>query len=253
MAGILLGGCLASTSGAVRSAELIVEVIRLHHRTAEHVLSLIQPIVTPGTASGAGSEIVVRTTRSNLVEVKKVVAQLDQAARRLVVTVRQDADDAAATDGSAATRTYSTRGADSDRSVQRVQVSDGRAAYVYIGQSVPVVLRSGGRPVRGDDRGAVEPIVAIRETLSGFMVRPRVSGELVSLDIEPRHDLPSSHGRGSIELQRIATTVEGRIGMWIELGAIQSADGVSTAGASYSTRTAAVRPRRILVRVDPAD
>jgi hypothetical protein len=255
-AGILLGGCLALTSGVVRTADLVVEVIRLQHRTAEQILPLIQPIVTSGTANGAGTEIVVRTTRSNLLDVKKVIAQLDRAPRRLVVTVRQDAPEAGASDSTSITRIYSTREADSDRAVQRVRVSDGHAAYVYFGQSVPVVLHAGGRPVRGDGRAAVEPVepvVAVRETLSGFVVRPRVSGEWVSVDIEPRHDVPGSHGRGSIQLQRIATTVEGRIGTWIELGAVQSADGVSTAGTSYSTRSTTVRPRRILVRVDAVD
>ncbi len=252
-AGILLGGCLALTSGVVRAADLVVEVLRLQHRTAEQMLPLIQPMVTSGTANGVGSEIVVRTTRSNLLEVKKVIAQLDRAPRRLVVTVRQDAAEAGASDSPSATRIHSTRQADSDRAVQRVQVSDGHAAYVYVGLSVPVVLHAGGRPVRGDGRAAVEPVVAVRETLSGFVVRPRVSGEWVSVDIEPRHDVPGSQGRGSIDLQRIATTVEGRIGTWIELGAIQSGDDVSTAGTSYSTRGTTVRLRRILVRVDAVD
>jgi len=252
-AGILLGGCLALTSGVARAADLIVEVIRLQHRNAEQILPLIQPIVMPGTANGAGSEIVVRTSRSKLVEVKQVIAQLDSAPRRLVVTVRQDAAVGDASDRTSATRTYGTREADSDRSVQRVQVSEGRSAYIYVGQSVPVVLHGGGRPIRGDSRAVTESVVAVRESLSGFIVRPRVSGEWVSVDIEPRRDVPGPHGRGTIELQRIATTVEGRIGTWIELGAILSADRSSTSGASYSTRSTTDRPRRILVRVDGVD
>lgn len=248
--GILLGGLVAAMAGWASAAQFVVEVIRLQHRTAEHVLPLVQPLASPGTVSGSGNELVVRTTRSNLAELRKVIAELDRAPRQLTVTVRQDAELDPASGHASAARSYGTRSADSDRSVQRVQVSEGRSAYVYVGESVPVVLRRGGRLVREGGRVVDEPVVMIRETVSGFVVRPRVNGESVSLDIEPRHDLPGTQGRGSVELQRIATTVSGRIGAWIELGAIQALDGPSADGASYATRSAATRPRRILVRVD---
>lgn len=245
----VLGVLVAAFSGASRGAEHVVEVVRLHHRSAEQVLPLIVPIAAPGTVTGTGSDLVIRTTRSNLAEVKKVIAQLDRAPRRLNVTVRQDAGDDANGQGSA-TRTFSTRSADSDRSVQRVQVDDGRSAYIYVGQLVPVVLRRGGRSAREGGREVDDPVVMIRETVSGFVVRPRVQGELVSLDIEPRHDVPGAQGRGSVELQRVATTVSGRIGTWIELAGVLAVDATSADGTSYSTRSVTTRPRRILVRVD---
>lgn len=249
---MVVGAFLGASMGLAQAAELVVDVIRLHHRSAEQVLPLIQPLVAPGTASGSGSELVVRTTRSNLADVKKVVAQLDRAPRRLVVTVRQDAADDA-NEPIAATRTYSTRSADTDRAVQRVQVSEGRSAFLYVGQSVPVVLRQSGRSSTAGGRDVVEPVVVIRETLSGLVVRPLVNGETVSLDVEPRHDVPGSQGRGSVDLQRIATTVTGPLGAWIELGAIQPAADVASHGTSYSTRNVTTRPRRILVRVDALD
>lgn len=246
---MICGVLVAAFARVVPAAEPIVEVIRLQHRSAEQVLPLIQHVVAPGTATGAGSELVIRTTPSNLTDVKKVIAQLDRAPRRLIVTVRQDAGDDA-NGPTAPARTFGTRAADSDRFVQRVQVSEGRSAYVYVGQSVPIVLRHGGRSVRSGGRDVDERLVTIRETVSGFVVRPQVNGESVSLDIEPRHDVPGTQGSGSVALQRVATTVSGPIGAWIELGAIQPVEGVTAEGASYSTRSATTRPRRILVRVD---
>jgi type II secretory pathway component GspD/PulD (secretin) len=249
--GSLFAALLAALSGAANGADLVVEVFRLQHRTAEQVLPLIVPIVAPGTASGAGREVVVRTTRRNLAAVREVLARIDRAPRRLVVTVRHDAGDDA-TNPRASAGTYATRQAESDRFVQRVQVNEGESAYVYVGQSLPVVLH-GGRAGVGS-RDAVGPIAIIRETLSGIVVRARVTDDdAVVLDIEPRHDAPGASGPGSVELQRVATTLTGPLGAWIELGAVQPAvDDPVDSATSYATRSAAGRPRRILVRVDAA-
>jgi len=249
---IILGALFGAYAGVVQAAELVVDVIRLQHRSAEQLLPLIQPVVSSGTVTGAGSDLVVRATPTNLAEVRKIVARLDRPPRRLVVTVRQDAADEAS-DTNAGTTTYSTRAADADRSVQRVQVSEGRSAYLHVGQSVPVVLHPGGRPARAGTRGVESPVVMIRETMSGFVVRPRLVGDSVSLDIEPRHDVPGSQGPGSLELQRIATSVSGPLGAWIEVGAVLAGEAASVGGASYSTRSVTTRSRRILVRVDAAD
>jgi len=43
-------------------------------------------------------------------------------------------------------------------------------------------------------------------------------GERVTLEISPQFDSPGDQGYGSVNTQRLSTTVSGRLGEWIELG-----------------------------------
>lgn len=81
-------------------AELGIEVIELRYRTVEQVLPILQPLVPkPGTVSGMHSSLVVRTTPGNLAEIRRVLEAIDRVPRRLMITVRQDADASRADDG----------------------------------------------------------------------------------------------------------------------------------------------------------
>ena len=73
-----------------------VEVIPLQHRTAEQVIPTLRPLVAPGGAvTGMQSSLIVRSTRANIEEIKRVVAALDRAPRRLLISVRQNASGSA--------------------------------------------------------------------------------------------------------------------------------------------------------------
>ena len=45
-----------------------------------------------------------------------------------------------------------------------------------------------------------------------------MSGERVTLEISPQYDTPAHQGYGSVNTQRVSTTVSGRLGEWIEIG-----------------------------------
>lgn len=234
------------------AAEPMAEVIVLRYRTADQVLPLIESLVrAPGTVRGAGNELVIRTTRANLAEVRKVVSALDRRPKLLLVTVRQDAPAEA---GGAAQQVYGTRAADADRSVQQIRVLEGNEAGIRLGQSVPVVLRGSNRHVV-DGRGVADTAdrVIIRDALSGFSVRARLAGESVILELAPRHDTPGNQGRGSLDIQRMTTTLSGRLGEWIEAGAILPGPSVRSDAVAYSTRSTSIPARRILVMVEALD
>jgi len=247
----LLAGVLAIAVSWAGAAELAPEVVVLRYRTADQLLPMIQPLVPkPGTASGVGNELVIRTTRANFAEVKRVIDVLDRAPKRLLVTVRQDAD--AAQGGDA--QIHATRAVDADQSVQQVQVLEGNEASIRIGQSVPVTLRSTNRRLAGgrvvDD--SVD-VVEFRDILSGFTVRPRIAGDTVVLDLSPQRDTPAGQGRGSTNVQRVVTTLSGRLGEWIEVGAVQPGQPVRSDAVVYGTRSAGSQARRILVKVESVD
>jgi len=269
----VLGACLVWPSAAI-AADLVLEVISLRHRTVEQVLPVVQPLVEkPGTVSGFQNRLVVRATPANLSEIRRVLDAIDRMPRKLMITVRQDADayrgsdgaevsgtvtrrsaregTGARTEGRVEGRVYSTQSLDNDRSTQQVQVLEGNDAFIRIGVSVPVYDR---RVVRDlvDGRYVERAVDAIdyRDILTGFQVRPRVSGDIVTVEINPQRDTPGAYGRGSANVQQLGTIVSGRLGEWLEVGGIVSGRSSESAGTVYRTDTVRTQNRRVLLKVD---
>lgn len=273
-------------ASAVYAQNTVLEVIPLRYRTAQEVIPIIQPMLArEGSVSGLQGQLVVRTTPANLEEIKRILASVDTAPRRLLITVRQDADatlserssevsgrigsdrarvivpdssdrrggNVVLREGDDRVRAHVFEGqsAESDRNTQSVQVLEGREAFVRVGQSVPVRERQVRRTVVGGQ--VVEQVVEstqYRDVTSGFYVLPRVSGDRVMLDISPQRETLSTQVRGGVNVQRVVTTVSGRLGEWMEIGGIAQDSsgqqsvllGRSSSGASDS--------RRVLIRVE---
>lgn len=297
MAGLLL--CWSASGGALASA-LVLEVVQLRYRTVEQVLPVVQPLVPkPGTVSGMQSNLIIRTTPANLAEIKRVLDAIDRMPRRLMVTVRHDADASRAAEGASVAGTvsgsrarvtlpgerdsrglvveggqgddrvraqvYGTQSLENDRNTQQLQVLEGNEAYIAVGQSVPVPNRSIARSVVGG-RVLEQSVDSVdyRDILSGFYVRPRVSGDVVTLELSTQrdtpgvqraipgaqHDTPFAQGRGSMNVQRASSTVSGRLGEWLEVGGIVTGRAYQETGTGYRTATATSDNRRILIKVD---
>jgi hypothetical protein len=264
-------------------AQMVLEVIPLKHRTADEVIPIIQPMLArDASVSGVRGQLVVRTTRSNLEEVRRILASIDVAARRLQITVAQDiaADgtrrgaeisgtvrdgDARLTlPGSGPTprdsvqaRVYDSRSMENLRVLQTVQVLEGRSAHVQVGQSVPlpelqVITRSvvGGRVVGGRVVERVVEGTEYRNVDTGFYVLPRVSGERVTLDIASQREALIARRPGAVDVQRATTTVSGRLGEWIEVAG--SSEERSSERDVLLGRAGGIRAesRSVLLKVD---
>ena len=67
-----------------------LQVIPLQHRMVDDVIQIIRPLVTPGgTVTGMNNQLIIKTTPSNLAEIKQVLNSIDHAPRRLMITVKQ--------------------------------------------------------------------------------------------------------------------------------------------------------------------
>ena len=237
--------CILSASAAADD----LEVITLKYRTAEQLIPVIRPLLAPGGAvSGMQNQLILRTSKSNLQDIKKMLVSLDAMPRRLMIYVRQSAEGAGAQNGAelssriggAATgaqhmeqerhgvtaRIYETRGARDERITQQIQVMEGNAATIQIGQSVPVATPTVTRSINGI---AFTDTVAYRDFVTGFEVVPRVSGERVFLDLSPRRETPTG-SRGGGDVQRASTTASGRLGEWFEIGGSMRNDARSDSG-----------------------
>lgn len=237
-------------AGAAAADE--VEVIPLQHRTAEQLIPTLRPLVAPGGAvTGMQSSLVIRSTRANIEEIRRVVAALDKAPRRLLISVRQDAGDAAERRSISAGGTVSgSRGSVSvgpgapagsgvnarvldssriadDRVVQQVQALEGSPAHISIGSSRPVPIRS---TTVGPGGTVVSQGVVYQDAATGFTVVPRLSGDRVTLDINPRLESTNRLPAGAVSTRQIVTSASGRLGEWIELGGMSQTSARDTRG-----------------------
>lgn len=262
-----------------------LEVIMLQHRSAEDVLPIVLPLLDKGgVASGMNNQLILRTSSRNLAEIKRLLADIDIAPRRLRITVMQNVDSETVkrltaisgsvglgrdarlrvpegADNSALTveagqgadrmraRVISTRSLEDDKKTQQVQVVEGGRALIRVGQSVPVSQRE---VVHSPWNTQVIDSTQYRDVNSGFYVRPRISGDRVTLEISAQNDaLARDSANPSItRVQQLNTTVSGRLGEWMELG--DSSQQTRNDGSSISTRSVSdVNERRnVLLKVE---
>lgn len=243
-------------------AQGTLEVIPLSHRTAEQVLPVLRPLLEPGGAmSGQSNQLIVRTSAANLAQIRAALAAIDRPLRRLTISVRfdnaqqevrtgVDADARISNRGSSADlRIADSRSALEERVDQRIQVLEGGRAMIATGESRPLRERQVFRTPGG---AVVTEGTVIQEAATGFEVVPRLSGGNVYLEIAPQRENFAAGAGGAMRSERAATTVGGRLGEWIELGAASASSERSRSGSLSSRQSASAGERRIWVKVDEA-
>ena len=241
---------LAGLLTAINAFSDEVRIIQLKHRTAGEIIPLIQPIMGPYDAvTGADYRLIIRTSEATIREIERILAQVDVTRRQLKITIEQlpaekRAHNNQSVSGRAriggqtrivlpdkppqengvviskddlrysATRTTQTS---SNNNTQTVMTLDGQRAYIRIGQSVPHVKRFLANSHQG---AAIAQEVGFQNIISGFEVLPRMRGEHVRIEITPRLSTLENPETGLVNFQDLTTTVEAKLGEWIDLGAI---------------------------------
>jgi hypothetical protein len=277
---------VALASIAAYAQSTVLEVIPLRYRMAEEVIPIIQPLLArEGSVSGFQGQLVVRTTPANLEEIKRILASLDTAPRQLLITVRQDAEalrsgsaaeisgsvggehgrvtipggrdprggNAVLRDGDDHVRLHAREGSgsQSERGMQSVRVMEGGEAFLSIGEAAPVRERQVQRSVVGGR--VVEQVVETtqyRDAASGIYVRPRVSGDRVTVDVSAQRELLSPQAHRGVNVQGVVTTVSGRLGEWIEIGGMGAETSKEQSALLGRSSAAARDSRRVLIKVE---
>ncbi len=267
-------------ASALAFAQDSVEIMVLKYRSAEQLIPIVQPLVgKDGAVTGMQNKLIVRTTPSRMKDVKQVIAGLDTQPRKLMITVRQNvAREALAQEASVygtagggrgrvtlpetsteggvqveagggrnriGGKIVSTRDLDDSRDTQRIQVLEGNQAFIRVGQSLPYTTQT---VIQNGRQVTVTEGTTYRDVTSGFYVAPRVSGEQVTLEINPQRNTVGSSG--SVNIQQAATTISGRLGEWIELGGVGGQSATGGGGTVYSTRNTSSDNRSIFVKVE---
>lgn len=271
-------GLLALLLSLGLAAENVFEVIELRYRTAEELLPVLRPMVEPeGTLSSTQNKLIVRGPRERVIELRKLVAQLDTAPRMLLVTVRQgggfdrhtrasgvsgtgrfgdvtvDAPPAdpslpgvavAGSHGSVELRSGTRESRGSHDADQQLRVMDGREAVIHVGQEVPYATKSVG------PGGLVSENVTFREVLTGFVVRPRVQGDRVTLDVSPQQESLDAGGDGAVNVSRLSTSINGRLGEWMDLGDVTQQATTESRETLSRSHTESESRNQVMIKVD---
>lgn len=250
---------MLASLATVQAASL--QIIQLHHRPADEVIPIIQPFLAHGDViRGSGFQLIIRTSPERLAEVRKILARIDRAPRRLLITVRHSASSLDQSSGAGArvhadrdqvrgtVQVYRTEDRDIAAADQRIQVLEGNRAFIRTGQLVPM---GGRRVVTTPGGGAVQDGVRYRAVTSGFYVVPQVTGDQVTLRIMPHRASLSPGDGGRINVQAAATTVRGRLGEWITIGGTVDRSGTEAGSVVERTEDRSENRGAIQVKVDP--
>ncbi len=269
-------------AGLALAQQTVLEVITLKYRNADQVIPVLRPLLAPGgTISGMQNRVIVRTTPENLADLQKVLGQIDNAPRRLLISVKQDADGSSSLDeaeisgsigsdraratvpGSGSNqggtvvikrgddkakgRVLRSQSASTDRSVQTLQVLEGNEAYIRVGQSVAI---PGGSVTISPIGAQVSQSTQYKDVGTGFRVRPRVNGNNVTLEISTQRDSMADPNAQSFNVQRMDTVISGRLGQWMELGGIGQQSVQQDSGTLSRRSNIGSDDRRVLLKVD---
>jgi hypothetical protein len=253
-----------------------IEVIELKSRPLDEILPVIRPFAGPGgSVTGMGNSLVIKTSPERLREIRRLLAELDRPPRRLLITVGNQGDSADSSRGYTARADIrigdgqvgiNTRGHPADRTRARIDIQDsstqrtqssqqwvqaleGRPAYISSGVQLP---RHGMQRYYRNGVLHEHRTTVLQDVSSGFYVVPRVNGEFVTLDILQHDDRPGQY-RGTVSTQRVATVVRGRLGEWLDLGAIDTVASDTRGGIGRSAVSRGSNSRQIQVRVECLD
>lgn len=263
------------------AADTVFEVIELRYRSPDELLPVLRPLVEPeGTIGATQNKLVVRAPREQMTELRRLIAELDSQPQQLLITVRQGgsrdsrtrahgisgkgkfgdvtADIPPAVDptlpgvGVAGSKggveiRGGTRDSHSDNTGdQQLTVLEGREAVIYVGQEVPYTVKT------VTPGGGVGVTTEFREVLTGFLVRPRVQGDRVTLDVSPQQESLNPGEGGSVSVSRLSTSVSGRLGEWIDLGGVTQQESFTQRETFSRSETETQTRGQALIKVELA-
>jgi type II secretory pathway component HofQ len=220
-----------------------------------------------------GNKLVIKAPPRRVHEIRQLLAELDRPPRQLRITVGKGDDDLQGSrgynasadirlgDNSQISINSPGRPVDSSRaqlqlrdrssttirsSQQFVQAMEGQPAFISSGLRVPLRTTEG---YYGAGAPYYRSRTQLHDVTGGFYVVPRVSGEIVTLEIMQHDDRPGQH-RGVIDTQRVNTRVQGRLGDWIDLGGLDQSEASQQDGIGRSINSQQGQLQGIRVKVE---
>lgn len=224
---------LSSTWMLAATAVAATEIVPLNYRTSDELLPVARNFLgQEGSVNAHGNQLIVNAESRKIDELRALLAQLDVAPKRLLISVDTSDNAAQATNGASGGRVINYGTASREGAVQQIQTTEGSPALIQTGQSIPLTTS------RTDSYGYSQSETQYRNVTQGFYVTASVTGDIVHLTISTNRDRLSQERPDAIKVQSTDSTVSGRLGEWITLAGTQNqsiADRQNTA-QYYSTQ-----------------
>lgn len=265
-------------------AELKLEVITLHYRSADEIIPVIKPFVdADGTVTGMNDQLIIKSTAANITDIKQLLINIDRKPRRLMITVSHDISETATGGGQAMGGSYTSGEAtvsagssrdhgtgtgitlhdredggirfrlDSERSTRKgnnsyqLQTLEGQPAFIETGSRVPITGRTAYKTRQGV---IVQDSIEYHDATSGFYVEPNINGDIVTLSISPFMTRKSPDHRDEFKIQNIETTVQGHLGEWVEIGGLHQESNRENSGLLYQEQHSRGQTHKTYLKVE---
>jgi type II secretory pathway component GspD/PulD (secretin) len=237
--------------------------IELKGRSAEEIMPIIRPLLAPQDAlSGKDNLLFLRTDQATVSQIRQLLNEIDRPLNNLMITVRTGVDmshekaragvkgkivinDPQQSEVEARLdKQYRTQ---NRGSIQQLRVIEGQPALINVGQAIPY---PSGQVTYTPHGSYGNYGIEYREAPEGFYVLPRLRGDKVFIEINPRRDRLSPEGGGRIDTTSIHTTVSGQLGEWIRLGGVDDTQQGTQSGILSTGKKKSDEDQEVWVRVD---
>ena len=213
---IILFLLVISTSLSIAES-MKIEIIPMKNRMVEEVIPIIKPLVVKGgTVTGMNNQLIVKTTPSNIQLIKSILIQIDNAPRKLLISVtrnnnnkfnneeggfsiKYDSKNINITSPDTGEKGIIVQNKNDDGDVIRYRKSheetetrennifyvntlEGNPAFINTGQLIPIRNQT---TVVTSGTVVVQDNIEHRNVSSGFYVTPKLQGDNVVLKVSP--------------------------------------------------------------------
>lgn len=257
---------LLSVSVTASAADKI-EILQLQSRSAEEMIPLLRPMLNADEAlSGTGFQLILRASPDRHAELRAVIAQLDQAAQQLRISVRrashtdieQERAQARVAIGAGGSEVEargraivrSTQDKGNERNIYNVAAQENTPTFIYTGEAFPTPTQT-GQVING--QVVVTQGIEYQQLRSGFYALARTRGDEVTVDISPQREVLDPRRTGHIQTTSLVTTIRGKLGEWLELGGTSQQRNEQGGGLLRSTRSHGDAAQTLWLKVDTVD
>lgn len=248
----LLGAILAVNAATAQDSLYHFE---LEHTTAEALIPVLSQILDDDEAvTGQGMLLIVRADAAKAAQLETLIHKLDKPLAPLLISVRRGIDVVSRNQEIDSDIRYDNR--DSAQTAIQIRgglrhsTNDENAEQSVRSYDGGVVAISTGELVALPTVTLWRPGLMYQELSRGFVVRARLAGQQVLLDVDVRNDHLDS---GQINTGNLSTTVTAELGHWTYLSGTESVDRVTGHANAAVYRTRSGTGEAVYIRVDRLD
>ncbi len=271
---MLLASLLCMSNHVLADQNDPLQIIDLKNRPADEIIPVIKPLLKPNDAiTGTGFQLFIRTDANTLEEVTRLLQAFDKAPRNLIIKVRNNLDsesrntdfntsgnyeigddvnvvvgDRPPRDEGTKVRINHNKNTTSSNAEHMIRVLEGGQAFITAGQIRPYEHRT---IIRHRNGVSIYDSVDYQDVTSGFYVTPRLTGNgNVALTVKPHYRTVNDRNRGTVDVQEADTTIETRVGEWVQIGGISTDENSKDSGILSTSRNSSDKQSAIYVKVE---